>query len=97
MSLTPDDVHKVAKLARLKLTDDEETLFADQLGQILDYVAILNELETADVEPMAHAFDIQNVFRADEPRESLERSDALQNAPKSDGRYFLVPQIIEGA
>lgn len=97
MTLSIEDVHKVAKLARLKLTPDEEQQFAGQLGKILDYVDILSEVDTAGVEPMAHAADVSNVFRADEVQPSLDRNIALQNAPKSDGKYFLVPQILEGA
>lgn len=97
MTLSIEDVHKVAKLARLKLTPDEEQQFASQLGKILDYVDILSEVDTAGVEPMAHAADVSNVFRADEVQPSLDRKIALQNAPKSDGKYFLVPQILEGA
>ena len=95
MALSTDDVRKVAKLARLKLTPPEEELLAGQLGNILDYVALLNEVDTSDVEPMAHAAGLSNVFRPDEPRPSLDRADALRNAPKTDGKFFLVPQILE--
>lgn len=97
MSLTTDDVKKVAKLARLKLTPEEEQQFAGQLTQILDYIEMLNEVDTEQVEPMAHTADVKNVFRTDEVRPSLQRADALKNAPQSDGRYFLVPAILEGA
>jgi len=97
MALTPEEVTKVAKLSRLKLSDDEQQQFANQLGQILDYVDQLSEVDTENVEPMAHAFDVTDVFRTDEPRESIPRESALKNAPKSDRKYFLVPQIIEGA
>ena len=69
--------------------------FGRQLGDVLKYVELLNTVDTADVEPMAHAVDAANVFRADEERPSLSRADALANAPKADGRYFLVPQILE--
>lgn len=93
-SLTRDDVLKVARLARLTLTEDEIEGLASQLGQILDYVDILQELDTETVEPMAHAVDVSNVLRADEPGSSLDRPDALANAPHNDGSFFLVPQII---
>lgn len=95
--LTPDDVRKVARLARLKLTDDEVAAFTRQLADVVRYVDQLSEVNTAGVEPLAHAIEIENVLRADEPRPSLPRADALSNAPASDGRYFLVPQILEGA
>lgn len=90
------EVEKVAKLARLKLSEDEVDLFTAQLGQILEYVHILDQLDTDSVEPMAHAIEVSNVFREDAPRESLPREDALANAPKSDGQAFLVPPILGG-
>ena len=94
-SLSPEQVAKVASLARLKLTPVEQEQMAAQLGQILDYVEVLNEVDTDGVEPMAHAVEVTNVLRADEPRESLPREAALANAPKTDGECFLVPQILE--
>lgn len=97
MILSQDDVLKVARLSRLKLTPEEQQRFGEQLGQILDFVQQLNEVDTSDIEPMAHAGDLSNVFRVDEPVASLDRKEALGNAPKSDGKYFLVPQILEGA
>lgn len=96
-SLTRQDVAKVALLSRLKLTDAEVELFTTQLGQVLGYVELLNELDTTDVTPMAHATDIANVFRDDELVPSLSRAAALANAPKSDGKFFVVPQILEEA
>lgn len=94
-SLTKETVTKVAHLARLKLSDAELDLFTTQLGQVLGYVELLNEIDTSAVEPMAHVADIANVFRPDELRPSLPRAAALANAPKSDGKYFVVPQILE--
>ena len=96
-SLTRQDVTKVALLSRLKLTDAEIDLFTTQLGQVLGYVELLNELDTSAVEPMAHATEIANVFRDDELISSLPRAAALANAPKSDGQFFVVPQILEEA
>lgn len=94
-SLTPSEVIKVADLARLQLTDDELETFAPQLARIVEYVDRLNELDTAAVEPMAHAIDVANVFRDDFERPSLPREKALANAPASDGTTFLVPAILE--
>lgn len=96
-NLTRTDVLKVAKLARLKLTDAELDDCTTKLGKILDYVESLNEINTDDVEPLVHAVELSNVFRDDEVRPSLPQTAALSNAPKTDGRYFLVPQILEGA
>jgi aspartyl-tRNA(Asn)/glutamyl-tRNA(Gln) amidotransferase subunit C len=90
-------VEKIARLARLKLTDDEIDRFTGQLGSVLQYVEMLNEVDTDGVEPMAHAVELTNVLRDDEVTESLPREAALSNAPQTDGKYFLVPQILDGA
>lgn len=95
--LSPEDVQKVATLARLKLTEEELQQIGQQLGGILDYVAVLDEVDVTNVEPMAHVADVSNAFRADETRPSLPREESLSNAPKTDGKYFLVPQILENA
>jgi aspartyl-tRNA(Asn)/glutamyl-tRNA(Gln) amidotransferase subunit C len=95
--LTRDEIQRVAVLARLKLSDAELDSLTSELAQILGHMDQLNELDTEDVEPMVHAIELKNVFRADEIRESLPRDEALANAPKSDGRYFHVPQILEGS
>jgi aspartyl-tRNA(Asn)/glutamyl-tRNA(Gln) amidotransferase subunit C len=94
--LTRDDVEKVALLGRLKLSDDELEQMTTQLGRVLEYVDILNEVDTQAVEPMAHPIELANVFRDDVERESLSREDALANAPKTDGRFFVVPPIFDG-
>lgn len=96
MHLTPDDVRKVASLARLKVTDaDVESLLSD-LTAILDYVDVLNDVDTTGVQPMVHAVELHDVLRADVRVESLPRSEALRNAPRTDGEHFLVPSIIDG-
>ena len=77
-------VKKVAKLARLDLTEAEIDEFTGQLGAILGYVEKMNELNTAEVEPLAHCLPIHNVFRADEVRESLGTDKTLANAPQRD-------------
>lgn len=95
MSLSRDEVAKVARLARLQLSEAELESFTGQLGRIVDYVAILDELNVEGVEPMVHAVELSNVLRPDEVTPSLPRTAALENAPKTDGKYFLVPAIIE--
>jgi len=95
--LSPEDVQKVATLARLKLSEEELEQIGRQLGGILDYVAVLDEVDVSEVKPMAHVADVSNAFRADETRPSLPREESLSNAPKTDGKYFLVPQILENA
>lgn len=95
--LSRDDVVKVAKLSRLKLSDLELETFTSQLGRVLEYVDILNEVDTDAVEPMAHAVEQSNVLRDDIARPSLPREAALSNAPKTDGRFFQVPAILESS
>ncbi len=96
MNLTSADVRKVASLARLKVTDEDVNSLLGDLSAILEYVDVLNEVDTTGIEPMVHAVELHNVLRTDVLRESLPREAALQNAPRTDGKYFLVPTIIEG-
>ena len=88
-------VKKVAKLSRLNLTDNEIEEFTDQLSAILEYVEKMNELDTTDVKPLAHCLPINNVFRSDEPKESLGTEKTLANAPQRDGEFFKVPKILD--
>ncbi len=94
MPLTRKDVEKVSLLARLELTPEELDTMTIQLGQIVEYVESLSELDTEGVEPMAHALDVSNVFAEDEPRPGLDREAALANAPHHDGELFLVPAVL---
>jgi aspartyl-tRNA(Asn)/glutamyl-tRNA(Gln) amidotransferase subunit C len=93
-TLTRQEVEKVSLLGRLRLSDAELDLMTEQLGQIVGYMALLAELDTDQVEPMAHAVEIANVFRSDEVRPSLDRSEALANAPHHDGEFYLVPAVL---
>jgi aspartyl-tRNA(Asn)/glutamyl-tRNA(Gln) amidotransferase subunit C len=88
-------VRKVARLARLALTEEEVAEFTGQLSAILDYVEKMNELNTDDVEPLAHCLPISNVFRRDCVKESLGTEKALANAPQRDGDFFKVPKILD--
>jgi len=94
MPLTREEVEKVSLLARLKLSDAELDRMTAQLGQVVDYVHQLAELDTEEVEPMVHAVELTNVFRADVVRPSLERAEALANAPKRDEECYLVPAVL---
>ena len=89
-------VAKVAKLARLRLSEDELSAMAGQMADILGYVDRLKAIDVSGVEPMAHPADAVGVPRADELSPGLDRDAALRNAPKSDGRAFVVPQILDG-
>jgi aspartyl-tRNA(Asn)/glutamyl-tRNA(Gln) amidotransferase subunit C len=92
--ITRDEVRHVAGLARLELAEQEEERMTEQMNQILSYMDKLNELDTAEIEPMTHAIQLTNVFRADEVRPSMDREGVLSNAPESDGVSFIVPKVI---
>jgi aspartyl-tRNA(Asn)/glutamyl-tRNA(Gln) amidotransferase subunit C len=94
MKITPDQTAKVAKLARLELSEEKIELFTGQLGDILDYMDKLGELDTSDVSPMYSPVDHASVFRDDEPARTASREDILANAPEDDGQYFIVPKIV---
>ena len=95
MKISKKDVGHVARLARLRLTEEEKEKFGKQLNQILKYVEKLNELDTENVEPTSHVVPLQNVLREDEVKPSLPVEDVLSNAPDKKGNYFKVPRIIE--
>lgn len=90
-----DTVRHVALLARLELSDEEIERFAHELGDILEYVAKLDELDTTDVPPTSHSLPLANVMRDDVVRPSLPKEEALANAPDSEDGCFKVPQVIQ--
>lgn len=94
MPLTRAEVEKIALLSRLMLSEDELQRMTAQLGGILGYVDLLGEVDTTGVEPMAHARDLANVFRDDAVRPSLDREQALANAPHRDEECYLVPAVL---
>ncbi len=89
------EVRKVAKLARLELTEREVEEFTSQLGAILDYVNKMNALNTEAVEPLAHCLPISNCLREDNRSASLSTEQALANAPDRDEDFFKVPKILD--
>lgn len=93
--LDESQVRKVAKLSRLELSEVEVGEFASQLSAILDYVEKMNELDTENIEPLAHCLPISNVLRLDHVTESLGAEKALANAPQRDGDFFKVPKILD--
>lgn len=93
-NLTRDDVIKVAMLARLALSDTELSSLTEELSKIVGFVSQLSELNTDEVEPLAHPLDSQNVFREDRPVPSLTTADALRCAPRHDEECFLVPAVL---
>lgn len=95
MAIDRKTVEHVAKLARLQLTGEEIDRYGKQLGAILDYIAQLEKLDVAGVEPLSNPAGTSNVFREDEPRPSIPRPEALKNAPERTNDFFIVPKIIE--
>jgi aspartyl-tRNA(Asn)/glutamyl-tRNA(Gln) amidotransferase subunit C len=98
-----EEVRKVAELANLELTPEEEPRMQRDLNAVLEYVAQLGELDTTSVEPMAQVGDVLAAsthfagesLRVDEVRPSLDRRAVMASAPETDGRFFKVPKVIE--
>lgn len=95
MKLTRAEVQKVATLARLHLTAEEEERLTEQLDAILRYMEKLNQLDTSGVEPFTHAVDVVNAFREDKVTNHPNAEALLANAPDKDQTFFKVPKIIE--
>jgi aspartyl-tRNA(Asn)/glutamyl-tRNA(Gln) amidotransferase subunit C len=94
VEITVEDVRKVAQLAKLQLTAEEERAFTDQLGKIVHFVEQLDQVNTENVEPLSSVMGLHSVLRDDLLHSCTERSAALQNAPDHDGECFRVPPVI---
>ena len=88
------EIEKVAILTRLLLTPAGAQTMTAQLGKVLEYMSLLNEVNTEHVEPLAHAVELTNVFREDGVTPSLDREEALANAPHRDDECYLVPAVL---
>jgi aspartyl-tRNA(Asn)/glutamyl-tRNA(Gln) amidotransferase subunit C len=96
MSLSLDDVRKVALLARLELSDDELQRQTEHLNSLMAQFEMLQQLDVEGIEPTSHSIPLFNVLREDEVLPSLTREEVLANAPESRDGYFIVPRILEG-
>ena len=94
MAISREEVQKVSLLGRLLLSDAELDKMTSQLGDILGYMDLLAEVDTEQVEPMAHALDVDNVFRDDVARPSFDREKILANAPNRDDECYRVPAVL---
>ena len=94
MSVTKNDVKKIAELARLEFNESELENYTREMNKMLDYVDKLNELDTENIQPLSHPIENTNVFRDDEVKKSTKREDALKNAPDKSSEYFKVPKVI---
>lgn len=88
------DIERVAKLARLKLTDAEKDRFSKQMGSIIEYIEKLNELDTQNVEPTAHVLGLNNVFRDDVATEPLTDHEPINDSPAHSKGHYEVPKIL---
>ncbi len=98
MTLSLEEVQKIAKLSRLSLTDAEVAMYREQLGSILEYVQKLQEVNTEDIPELQHALEITNVFREDVPESCDEhmRKNILNNFPHRKDDLLEVPAVFEG-
>lgn len=95
MQITKELVSYVAQLSRIKLDDSETEEMQKQMGAIVDYMDILNQLNTDDIEPLSHIFSITNVMRDDVTAPSYDREEILKNAPEHTAEAFVVPKTVE--
>ena len=95
MSVSDADVKKIAKLARLRLTENEVALYGGQLTKIIDSMAELAQVDTTGVPPTTSVLGAVNVMRDDEPKPFEDTEALLANAPERDGPYFKVKKVLE--
>ena len=95
MPLDRQQVEHIASLARIGLTEEEIELFRQQLSHILEQFEILDELDTAGIQPTGHAVDFHGVLRDDEAQDSLTSEDTLRNAPRREGDFIRVKAVLE--
>ncbi|MCX8031025.1 MAG: Asp-tRNA(Asn)/Glu-tRNA(Gln) amidotransferase subunit GatC [Thermodesulfovibrionales bacterium] len=90
------EVKHIARLARIDFTDEEIDKIRVQLNSVVDYIGKLNEVGTEGIEPTSHVIPLKNIFREDLlDNKVLTTNEILQNAPQTDGKFFIVPKIIE--
>jgi len=95
MKMTREEVEHIADLARLSLTDDEISLYQDQLSAILEYFARLEDVDTSEVAPTATVLPLRSVMRADEVTQKLTRDEILANAPAVEDSCFQAPAVMD--
>jgi len=95
MSVSPQEVEHVARLARLALTDEEKDRFTRQLNDVLEYMRKLNELDTSGVEPTTHVLPVSNVMREDAARPPWPLEETLRNSPEEEDGQYRVPPVLD--
>ncbi|MFQ5874840.1 MAG: Asp-tRNA(Asn)/Glu-tRNA(Gln) amidotransferase subunit GatC [Dehalococcoidia bacterium] len=94
MALSRSEVEHIAQLARVGMTEEDITLFAEQLSHILEQFQVLDQVDTTDVPPSSHTVDLTSVFRDDEVTPSSSKEDVLANAPREDEGFFRVKSVL---
>ncbi|KAF1086667.1 Aspartyl/glutamyl-tRNA(Asn/Gln) amidotransferase subunit C [Sporotomaculum syntrophicum] len=94
MKITEQNVEQVALFSRLELTEEDKAVYTESLNTILDYLDMLDKLDTNNIEPAAHVLSFKNVFREDKLQSSLAKELVLVNAPEEEAGCFKVPRIV---
>ncbi len=94
MPLSREDIEKIGRLARLRLSEKEVSSLANDMAAIVGYVEALDKVDTEGVSARSQFIQAENVFREDKEKPCLPRSEALKNAPRHDDVHFLVPKVI---
>ena len=95
--ITKEEIKKIASLAKIDISNDELDNYSNQISKILEYMSVLEEVDTSKVDDSSTSILKNNQFlREDKIEESLSRDEVMKLAPKSDGIYFKVPKVIEG-
>ena len=95
MKVDKETLEKVAHLARLQIKPEEEDQLLKDMGEILNWVDKLSEVDTEGVEPLTYMTQEVNVLRADKAKKTIEHADALKNAPDQNGQFFKVPKVMK--
>ena len=96
MSVTIKDVEKIAKLAKLKFTEEEKTKLQGEMNEVLGYIDTINQIPgLEDVKPLENINDTENVFREDVSEVCLTKEEALRNAPEKTENFFKVPKVLD--
>lgn len=94
MEVTDEMVDNLAALSRLRFNEAEKEEIKKDLQRMISFVDKLKELDVSNVEPLLHMTDMQNVYRSDIVKGSMDRAEALKNAPLADDQFFKVPKVI---
>lgn len=96
MSVTIKDVEKIAKLAKLKFTEEEKIKLQGEMNEVLGYIDTINQIPgLEDVKPLENINDTENVFREDVSEVCLTKEEALKNAPEKTENFFKVPKVLD--